>query len=64
MLALSTILLQHHDLSTFERLVMVVREHARRGETFLAFDVRPPFADTPDNWQDLLEAAFTATIRE
>lgn len=60
MLCLSEILLQHHDLRSFEDLVVVVSDKARGGELFFQMDVRPPFPDTPESWEDRLEAAFAA----
>jgi len=60
MLWLSEILLQEHDLGTFEQLCDKVQERARQGEMFFRMDVKPPFKDTPDNWEDQLEAAFSA----
>ena len=58
MLCLSEILLQHHELQSFEELVQLVEEKARSGELFFQMDVRPPFPDTPEEWEDKLEAAF------
>jgi len=58
MLCLSEILLQNHDLQSFEDLVRVVQEKARAGELFFEMDVRPPCPDTPEGWEDRLEAAF------
>ncbi|HHB11643.1 MAG TPA: sulfur relay protein DsrC [Chromatiales bacterium] len=63
MLWLSEILLQHHELETFEELEHVVRELGQRGERFLRMDVKPQFEDTPEDWEDRLEAAFTAAKR-
>ena len=60
MLALSEILLRYHELKSFDELVRLVRRKAREGETFLQFDVRPPYDDTPQNWEDALESAFTS----
>ncbi len=60
MLCLSEILLQRHELQSFEELVRLVEEKARGGELFFQMDVRPPFPDTPENWEDRLEAAFAA----
>ncbi len=60
MLWLSEILLQRHDLETFEQLANTVEERAKQGEMFFRMDVRPPFADTPENWEELLEARFTS----
>ena len=55
MLHLSEILLTHHDLESFEDLVRAVRTAARR-ERFLRMDIKPPFSDTPPNWEDRLES--------
>lgn len=60
MLALSDILLKHRELSSFRELVQRVKAYAREREMFLAFDVRPPFEDTPEDWEAQLEAGFTA----
>jgi len=61
MLHLSEILLQHHELRSFEDLLPVVREAARQ-ERFFRMDVKPPFADTPENWEDVLEGAFSGVV--
>ena len=61
MLNLSEILLQHHDLASFQDLVAAVREGART-ERFFRMDIKPPFPDTPDNWQDVLESAFSSVL--
>ena len=55
---LSEILLQNHEIESFAQLVTVVRKRAA-SERFLHMDIKPPFPDTPDNWEDVLEAAFT-----
>ena len=59
---LSEILLEEHDIESFSELVTAVRRHAPR-ERFLHMDIKPPYPDTPDNWQDVLEAAFTGVAR-
>ena len=59
MLHVSDILIERHDLTSFAELVDAVR--ARAGEErFLRIDVKPPFSDTPDNWEDVLESTFTS----
>ncbi|MDM8561623.1 sulfur relay protein DsrC [Candidatus Parabeggiatoa sp. HSG14] len=59
MLNLSEILIQHHELQTFEELVELVKQHTKTTEErFFRMDILPPFSDTPDNWEDRLEAAF------
>jgi hypothetical protein len=57
MLYLSEILLQHHEIETFGQLLEVVRERAKT-EMFLKIDIKPPYPDTPPNWEDQLEGAF------
>lgn len=63
MLKLSEILVAHKEIESFDELVAVIREVARRGERFFRMDVKPPFPDTPENWEDRLEAAFSGLIR-
>ena len=60
MLWLSEILIQNHDLESFEDLVRVIQERAKAGERFFSMDVRPPYHDTPENWEEKLEAIFTS----
>ncbi|HLB30678.1 MAG TPA: sulfur relay protein DsrC [Gammaproteobacteria bacterium] len=57
MLYLSEVLLQHHDIETFEQLLEVVQTRAQ-SEMFFKIDVKPPYPDTPANWEDRLEGAF------
>jgi hypothetical protein len=64
MLYLSEILLRHHGTTSFSELIPLVQEGARRGEIFFRMDIKPPFPDTPENWEDRLEAAFTAALDE
>ena len=59
MLHVSDILIERHDLESFVDLVDAVRARAP-DERFLRIDVKPPFADTPENWEDVLESAFTS----
>ena len=60
MLILSEVLMQGHDMESFEELVQELKKRAREGELFFQLDVKPTFPDTPANWEDRLEAAFTA----
>lgn len=60
MLNLSEILLQNHDIDTFEQLIEVVKKSAKsNGELFFRIDIKPTYPDTPDNWEDRLEGAFS-----
>lgn len=58
MLYLSEVLIQHHELQNFEELVAIIKQQSQFGERFFRIDVRPSFPDTPENWEDRLEAAF------
>jgi hypothetical protein len=59
MLNLSEVMMQHHDLNHFEDLVKLIKQLAETsGERFFRMDVRPSYPDTPENWEDRLEAAF------
>ncbi len=59
MLHVSDLLLQHKDISTFKELIAVVRERAKN-EMFFRIDLKPPYPDTPNNWEMILEAAFSS----
>lgn len=60
MLYLSEVLIQNHELVSFAQLTEALKERARSGEMFFQIDVKPPFDDTPADWEDQLEAAFTS----
>jgi hypothetical protein len=60
MLNLSEVLMVvQHEMDQFEQLEAEIRRLAQQGSyRFFRMDVRPPFDDTPQNWEDRLEAAF------
>ena len=60
MLWLSEVMLQDHDIDSFGALVEAIKTRARGGEMFFRMDVRPPYPDTPEDWEDRLEAAFSS----
>ena len=59
MLHVSDLLLQHREISTFEELIDVVKARSKN-EMFFRMDLKPPYHDTPDNWEMILEAAFSS----
>lgn len=63
MLWLSEILLQEHEMVSFDQLLVSVKRRAGEGEMFFRIDVKPPFKDTPADWEDRLEAAFSTAMR-
>lgn len=62
MLKLSELLISNPELESFEDLVPLVQDVARNGERFFRMDVKPPFSDTPLDWEDRLEAAFSGYL--
>ena len=64
MLYLSEILLQDYEIDNFRTLEDRIRSKALDGEMFLSMDVKPPFSDTPENWEERLEAVFTSALRQ
>ena len=63
MLKLSEILVANQDIESFDELIPLVQAVARSGERFFRMDVKPPYPDTPENWEDRLEAAFSGLLR-
>ncbi|KAA6185961.1 sulfur relay protein DsrC [Thiohalocapsa marina] len=63
MLKLSEILVSRQDIDSFDDLLVAVQDVARTGERFFRMDVKPPYPDTPENWEDRLEAAFSGLVR-
>lgn len=58
MLLLSEILIQSPDVESFDELVQIIKIR-REEDMFFRIDVKPQFSDTPEDWEDRLEAAFT-----
>jgi len=63
MLKLSEILVGNQDIESFDQLVEAVQAAARSGKRFFRMDVKPPYPDTPEDWEDRLEAAFSGLVR-
>jgi len=55
--------MQEHELKNFEDVLKAVKQRARDGAMFFQIDVRPPFPDTPKDWEDKLDSAFTSPHR-
>ena len=60
MLYLSEVMIQNPQLESFEELLTVVEDRAKT-EVFFRIDVKPPFQDTPDNWEDLRTSVMALT---
>ena len=62
MIWLSEILIAEHQLASFTDLQAAVKQRAIQGERFFGMDIKPQFADTPENWESVLESIFTARL--
>ena len=62
MLWLSEIMIQNPEMKDFEELKDEIKKRAGAGELFFRMDVKPQFQDTPKDWEDKLEAAFTSKL--
>ena len=55
-------MIQNPDMENFEQLKEELKKRAAMGELFFRMDVKPQFGDTPPDWEDKLEAAFTSKL--
>lgn len=60
MLILSEVLIQNHTLGSYTDLTAYIQQRAREGEMFIDLDIKPPYPDTPEEWENDLEAKFTS----
>jgi len=60
MLWLSEVMLQNFETESFSELEKIITEKARSGEMHFQMDVKPSYGDTPEDWEDRLEAAFSS----
>ena len=51
-----------HKYRTFDELLDVIKLRAKGGEIFFRIDLKPPFPDTPENWEDKVESAFNSYL--
>lgn len=59
MLLISEVMIANPQLDGFEELVDTLKAIAKTSdERFFQMDVKPDYGDTPENWEDRLEAAF------
>ena len=42
---------------------ILIEQKAQEGEIFIKMDLKPPYPDTPDNWEDKIESAFSGYIK-
>ena len=58
MLYLSEVLMQNPELDSFPDLLKVVEDRSK-GEIHLKIDIKPNYLDTPADWEDKIEGAFS-----
>lgn len=58
MLHLSELLIQNPHLESFDDLLEVVKDRSK-SEIHLKIDIKPNYPDTPANWEDRIEGAFS-----
>ena len=63
MLHVSELLLEHKEITTFAELIELVKQRAKT-ERFFRMDLKPPYPDTPLNWEMVLEGAFSGVIQD
>jgi len=60
MIYLSEVLIQHPQINSFDELCGVIRAVAEQSRAFhLKIDIKPNYGDTPGDWEDKIEAAFS-----
>ena len=62
MLHLSHLMIAHQEIDSFGQLLALVGQCARQGERFIQLDVKPAYPDTPDDWEDRVEATFSGRL--
>jgi hypothetical protein len=59
MLLISEVMIANPQIDDFEALVKMLKVISKASnERFFRMDVKPDYQDTPENWEDRLEAAF------
>ena len=59
LIRLSEIIIANPEIASFETLLAVIGDQQGHGATLLEIDLKPEFADTPRNWESLVETTFT-----
>jgi hypothetical protein len=62
-LNLSQIIIANQQFTSFNELEEAIKEYTKQGERFFRMDVKPQYFDTPDDWEDRLEASFSGYNR-
>lgn len=60
MIFLSELLIQNPQFDSFEELIDLIKKVAPT-DIHLKIDIKPNYADTPADWEDKVEGAFSGT---
>ena len=63
MLYLSAVIIEEKDIETFDELLEIIKERAKSGEIFIKLDLKPPYPDTPEDWEEKIESVFSGYIK-
>ncbi len=58
MLYLSEVLMQNPQVDSFIDLLNIIEQRSK-GEIHLKIDIKPNYLDTPADWEDKIEGAFS-----
>jgi len=58
MIFLSEIMMQNPQFESFPELLEMIKQRAS-GEIHLKIDIKPNYPDTPADWEDKIEGAFS-----
>ena len=56
---LSEFIIRNPEIMNFTDLLSAVGRHGKEGATMLKIDIKPDYRDTPRNWENQIEIAFT-----
>lgn len=60
MIYLSEVLIQNPQLDSFDKLLKLIEQLSQSSsEIHMKIDIKPNYQDTPGNWEDRLEGAFS-----
>ena len=59
MLRTSEVIIAYPEIDDFEEFIKAFKAVAKSSpERFLKMDVKPDYGNTPENWEDRIEASF------
>lgn len=59
MIQLSQIMIESYQIENFPDLLAEVRKRGQEGQVLLEIDLKPEYGDTPRDWYNQVETAFS-----